>query len=164
MGTVDLLSREGEIAIAKRIEAGQEAMISGLCESPLTLQAILDWRDDIIAEKITLREVIDLESLFEESPNKKELSKKIKEAKKRKEQEEKEGNRVETIVKIAVLVWSASMLTLSYYEPPSGKKIVDFDPTFIASIFSASTASLGFSIKKKKDTIVDNKNSKVGIK
>ncbi len=90
MGTVDLLSREGEIAIAKRIEAGQEAMISGLCESPLTLQAILDWRDDIIAEKITLREVIDLESLFEESPNKKELSKKIKEAKKRKEQEEKE--------------------------------------------------------------------------
>ena len=90
MGTVDLLSREGEIAIAKRIEAGQEAMISGLCESPLTLKAILDWREDIIAEKITLREVIDLESLFEESPNKKELSKKIKEAKKRKEQEEKE--------------------------------------------------------------------------
>ena len=73
MGTVDLLSREGEIAIAKRIEAGQEAMISGLCESPLTLKAILDWRDDIIGEKITLREVIDLESLFEESPNKKEL-------------------------------------------------------------------------------------------
>tara|TARA_Y200000002_G_scaffold23392_1_gene17731 strand:- start:92 stop:2107 length:2016 start_codon:yes stop_codon:yes gene_type:complete len=90
MGTVDLLSREGEIAIAKRIEAGQEAMISGLCESPLTLKAILDWRDDIIDDKITLREVIDLESLFEESPNKKELSKKIKEAKKRKEQEEKE--------------------------------------------------------------------------
>jgi len=90
MGTVDLLSREGEIAIAKRIEAGQEAMISGLCESPLTLKAILDWRDDIIDEKITLREVIDLESLFEESPNKKELGKKIKEAKKRKEQEEKE--------------------------------------------------------------------------
>ena len=90
MGTVDLLSREGEIAIAKRIEAGQEAMISGLCESPLTLKAILDWRDDIIEEKITLREVIDLESLFEESPNKKELGKKIKEAKKRKEQEEKE--------------------------------------------------------------------------
>ena len=90
MGTVDLLSREGEIAIAKRIEAGQEAMISGLCESPLTLKSILVWRDDIIAEKITLREIIDLESLFEESPNKKELSKKIKEAKKKKEQEEKE--------------------------------------------------------------------------
>ena len=90
MGSVDLLSREGEIAIAKRIEAGQEAMISGLCESPLTLKAILDWRDDIVDEKITLREVIDLESLFEESPNKKDLSKKIKEAKKKKEQEERE--------------------------------------------------------------------------
>ena len=65
------------------------------------------------------------------------------------DQDEKEGNRVETIVKIAVLVWSASMLTLSYYEPADGKKIVDFDPTFIASIFSASTASLGLSIGKK---------------
>ena len=90
MGTVDLLSREGEIAIAKRIEAGQDAMISGLCESPLTLKAILDWRDDIINEKITLREVIDLDSLFDESPDKKELTKKIKEAKKKKDQEEKE--------------------------------------------------------------------------
>ena len=76
MGTVDLLSREGEIAIAKRIEAGQEAMISGLCESPLTLNAILNWRDDIINEKITLREVIDLDSLFDESPDKKKLNKK----------------------------------------------------------------------------------------
>ena len=84
------------------------------------------------------------------------------------DQEEKEGNRVETIVKIAVLVWSAGMLTASYYEPPSGKKIVDFDPTFIASIFSASTAALGVTIGKKgnnkKDVIVDNKNTKVGIK
>ena len=89
MGTVDLLSREGEIAIAKRIEAGQEAMISGLCESPLTLKAILHWQDDISEGKITLREVIDLESLNEDSPYKKNLSKKIKEAKKKKEQEEK---------------------------------------------------------------------------
>ena len=89
MGTVDLLSREGEIAIAKRIEAGQEAMISGLCESPLTLKAILNWQDDISEGKITLREVIDLESLYEDSPYKKNLSKKIKEAKKKKEQEEK---------------------------------------------------------------------------
>jgi hypothetical protein len=78
--------------------------------------------------------------------------------------EDQEPSRVETIVKVCVLLWSATLLSLSYYEPPSGKKIVDFDPTFIASIFSASTASLGFSIKKKKDTIVDNKNSKVGIK
>ena len=78
--------------------------------------------------------------------------------------EDQEPSRVETIVKVCVLLWSATLLSLSYYEPPSGKKIVDFDPTFIASIFSASTASLGFQIKKKKDTIVDNKNSKVGIK
>ena len=78
--------------------------------------------------------------------------------------EEQETSRIETIVKVSILVWSAALLTLSYWEPPSGKKIVDFDPTFIASIFSASTASLGFQIKKKKDTIVDNKNSKVGIK
>ena len=78
--------------------------------------------------------------------------------------EDQEPSRVDTIVKVCVLLWSATLLSLSYYEPPSGKKIVDFDPTFIASIFSASTASLGFQIKKKKDTIVDNKNSKVGIK
>ena len=64
--------------------------------------------------------------------------------------EEQEPSKVETIVKVCVLLWSATLLSLSYYEPPSGKKIVDFDPTFIASIFSASTASLGFSIKKKK--------------
>ena len=60
------------------------------------------------------------------------------------------------------------MLTLSYYEPPSGKKIVDFDPTFIASIFSGSLASFGLQVGKKKNgnapKIVDNKNNKVGIK
>ena len=78
--------------------------------------------------------------------------------------EEQESSKIETIVKVSILLWSAALLTLSYYEPPDGKKIVDFDPTFIASIFSASTASLGFQIKKKKDTIVDNKNNKVGIK
>ena len=86
------------------------------------------------------------------------------------EQEEKEGNRVETIVKIAVLIWSAGMLTASYYEPPSGKKIVDFDPTFIASIFSGSLAALGVQTGKKKNgngtapKIVDNSKNKVGIK
>ena len=86
------------------------------------------------------------------------------------DQEEKEGNRVETIVKISVLVWSASMLTLSYYEPPDGKKIVDFDPTFIASIFSGSLASFGLQVGKKKNgngnapKIVDNSKNKVGIK
>ena len=82
--------------------------------------------------------------------------------------EDQEPSRVETIVKVCVLLWSATLLSLSYYEPPSGKKIVDFDPTFIASIFSASTAALGVSIGKKgnnkKDVIVDNKNTKSGIK
>tara|TARA_B100001939_G_C16817896_1_gene563025 strand:- start:220 stop:471 length:252 start_codon:yes stop_codon:yes gene_type:complete len=82
--------------------------------------------------------------------------------------EEEKDSRVETIVKISILIWSATLLSLSYYEPPDGKKIVDFDPTFIASIFSASTASLGLSIGKKgnnnKNVIVDNKNTKTGIK
>ena len=63
--------------------------------------------------------------------------------------EDQQESKVETIVKVSILLWSAALLTLSYWEPPSGKKIVDFDPTFIASIFSASTASLGLSIGKK---------------
>ena len=50
------------------------------------------------------------------------------------------------LVKITILLWSGTMLTLSYWEPQSGRKILDFDPTFIASVFSASTASLGLSI------------------
>ena len=82
--------------------------------------------------------------------------------------EEQETSRIETIVKVSILVWSAALLTLSYWEPPSGKKIVDFDPTFIASIFSASTASLGLSIGKKGNnngnaktpTIGNNKDTK----
>jgi RNA polymerase primary sigma factor len=64
MGSVELLSREGEIAIAKRIEAGREAMIAGLCESPLTFQAIIIWRDDLVAGKVLLREIIDLEATY----------------------------------------------------------------------------------------------------
>src|SRR5437762_3752004 len=64
MGTVELLSREGEIAIAKRIEAGREAMIAGLCESPLTLQAIIIWRDELNEGKIFLRDIIDLEATY----------------------------------------------------------------------------------------------------
>jgi RNA polymerase primary sigma factor len=62
MGTVELLSREGEIAIAKRIEAGREAMIAGLCESPLTFQAIIIWRDELNEGRILLRDIIDLEA------------------------------------------------------------------------------------------------------
>jgi RNA polymerase primary sigma factor len=64
MGAVELLSREGEIAIAKRIEAGREAMIAGLCESPLTFQAIIIWRDELNEGKVLLREVIDLEATY----------------------------------------------------------------------------------------------------
>ena len=64
MGSVELLSREGEIAIAKRIEAGRKTMILGLCESPLTFQAITIWRDELLSEDILLRDVIDLETTF----------------------------------------------------------------------------------------------------
>src|SRR5690348_15010785 len=64
MGTVELLSREGEIAIAKRIEAGREATIAGLCESPLTFPAIIIWRDELSEGKIFLRDIIDLEATY----------------------------------------------------------------------------------------------------
>src|SRR5204863_6853910 len=62
MSSVELLSREGEVAIAKRIEAGREAMIAGLCESPLTFQAIIIWRDELNEGKVFLRDIIDLEA------------------------------------------------------------------------------------------------------
>lgn len=64
MGSVELLSREGEIAIAKRIEAGRDAMISGLCESALTFEAIMVWRDELANNRILLREVIDLDATY----------------------------------------------------------------------------------------------------
>ena len=64
MGTVELLSREGEIAIAKRIEAGRETMIAGLCESPLTFQALIIWRDELNESNILLRDIIDLEATY----------------------------------------------------------------------------------------------------
>src|SRR6201997_2915783 len=64
MGSVELLSREGEIAIAKRIEAGREAMIAGLCESPLTFQAIIIWREELNESKVLLRDIIDLEATY----------------------------------------------------------------------------------------------------
>ena len=82
-------------------------------------------------------------------------------------EEQDDNNRIETIVKVSILIWSATLLTLSYWQPPEGgRKIVNFDPTFIASIFSASTASLGLSIGKKGNInnngkapkIVDNKD------
>src|ERR1700731_3091677 len=64
MGSVELLSREGEIAIARRIEASREAMIAGLCESPLTFQAIIIWRDELNEGKVLLRDIIDLDATY----------------------------------------------------------------------------------------------------
>src|SRR5262249_3261474 len=64
MGSVELLSREGEIAIAKRIGAGREALIAGLWESPLTFQAIIIWRDELNEGKVFLRDITDLEAPF----------------------------------------------------------------------------------------------------
>src|SRR5438067_10673595 len=64
MGSIELLSRQGEIAIAKRIEAGREAMIAGLCESPLTFQAIIIWRDELNEGKVFLRDILDLEATY----------------------------------------------------------------------------------------------------
>ncbi len=68
MGSVELLSREGEIAIAKRIEAGRDMMIGGICESPLTIQAIVRWHDALVAEEILLRDVIDLDATMGGGP------------------------------------------------------------------------------------------------
>ncbi|MBM3545992.1 MAG: RNA polymerase sigma factor RpoD [Alphaproteobacteria bacterium] len=69
MGSVELLSREGEIAIAKRIEAGREMMIGGICESPLTIKALIAWRDALNDGKILLRDVIDLDATYGGGPN-----------------------------------------------------------------------------------------------
>ena len=78
--------------------------------------------------------------------------------------EDQQESKVETVVKISILIWSATLLSLSYWEPPDGKKIVDFDPTFIASIFSASTASLGLSIGKKGNNSNNSNAPKIATK
>ena len=74
MGSVELLSREGEIEIAKRIEVGKEQMISGLCNSPLTQRAVLRWNDALKAELVLVRDIIDLESAYAEIQDVIELS------------------------------------------------------------------------------------------
>ncbi|WP_420392392.1 RNA polymerase sigma factor RpoD [Acuticoccus sp.] len=74
MGSVELLSREGEIAIAKRIEAGRNFMIAGLCESPLTFQAIIIWRDELVDGKVLLRDIIDLEATYADPEGKAHLA------------------------------------------------------------------------------------------
>ena len=90
MGSVDLLSREGEIAIAKRIEAGKEAMIEGLCESPLTFQAIIIWRDELNEGQVLLRDIIDLEASYEgpDAKNKKIVVEKVDDEKQEKDDSE----------------------------------------------------------------------------
>ena len=64
MGSVELLSREGEIAIAKRIEAGREMMIGGICENPLTVRALMGWRDAFNEGRMLLRDIIDLDATY----------------------------------------------------------------------------------------------------
>mgnify|MGYP006234474729 CR=1 FL=1 len=95
MGSVDLLSREGEIAIAKRIEAGKEAMIEGLCESPLTFQAIIIWRDELNEGQVLLRDIIDLEASYDgpDAKNKKIVVDKIQE-----EREEQSDNDINCLL------------------------------------------------------------------
>ena len=68
MGSIELLSRQGEIEIAKRIEAGRETMIGGICESPLTIQAIVGWRDALKNEQVLLRDIIDLDATYGGGP------------------------------------------------------------------------------------------------
>src|SRR5262249_5360120 len=68
MGSVELLSREGEIAIAKRIEAGRDMMIGGICESPLTYKALISWRDKLVAGQMLLRDIIDLDATYGGGP------------------------------------------------------------------------------------------------
>ena len=94
MGSVDLLSREGEIAIAKRIEAGKEAMIEGVCESPLTFQAIIIWRDELNEGQVLLRDIIDLEASYEgpDAKNKKIVVEKVDDEKQEKDDNEEAGS------------------------------------------------------------------------
>ena len=67
MGAVELLSREGEIAIAKRIEAGREKMIGAICESPMTIRSIINWKDSIKDGTMLLRDIVDLEATYDMS-------------------------------------------------------------------------------------------------
>jgi len=75
MGSVELLSRQGEIAIAKRIEAGRNAMIDGLCQSPITFEAMTDWHDHLADETMLLRDIIDLDATYGGGPNAKNQNK-----------------------------------------------------------------------------------------
>ncbi|MGM0421807.1 MAG: RNA polymerase sigma factor RpoD [Pseudomonadota bacterium] len=87
MGSVELLSREGEIAIAKRIEAGRDVMIGGICESPLTIQAIIAWHKALENEQVLLREIIDLEATYDDDETSAAEAKKDEDAKVEEEEE-----------------------------------------------------------------------------
>ena len=78
--------------------------------------------------------------------------------------EEEKDSRVETVVKVSILIWSAALLTLSYWEPPSGKKIVDFDPTFIASVFTGTLATFGVQAAGKKKNGADGGSANISKK
>ncbi|NVL02512.1 RNA polymerase sigma factor region1.1 domain-containing protein, partial [Ruegeria pomeroyi] len=107
MGSVELLSREGEIAIAKRIEAGRNTMIAGLCESPLTFQAIIIWREELNEGATLLREIIDLETTYSgpeakaapqfQSPEKIEADRKAAEEKEKARRERSSGDDVTNV-------------------------------------------------------------------
>jgi RNA polymerase primary sigma factor len=79
MGSVELLSREGEVAICKRIEAGREKMIGGICESPLTIRALLAWRAALLESKILLRDIIDLNATYDSDPSEAEMAEAVAE-------------------------------------------------------------------------------------
>jgi RNA polymerase primary sigma factor len=79
MGSVELLSREGEVAIAKRIESGHEKMVGGICESPLTIQALLAWRAALLDGKILLRDIIDLNATYDPDPSEAEMAQAVAE-------------------------------------------------------------------------------------
>jgi RNA polymerase primary sigma factor len=94
MGSVELLSREGEIAIAKRIEAGREMMIGAICESPLTIQAIIEWHQSLQDGKMLLRDIIDLDASYGVDPESGELPPEALDGPAA-DREEEEGERVE---------------------------------------------------------------------
>ncbi len=95
MGSVELLSREGEIAIAKRIEAGCQMMIGGICESPLTIRAIIDWHDSLCEGRMLLRDIIDLDATYGAEVSDEELEEEAAGAEAEEENAEGEENEAE---------------------------------------------------------------------
>ena len=88
MGAVELLSREGEIAIAKRIEAGRDTMIWGLCESPITFNAIIEWSNNLNEGTMQLREILDLEAMLSKGPTPEQIAESEGRRRRRRDQRE----------------------------------------------------------------------------